>query len=213
MSPLLSLKKAAQFDIVSANVVDKKSEKPLFLPYAITRIKANDNRSDLPFTRLTVCIIGLSELNTQYSPAQKEPDFTVLDPLQTLKIILPQVKDKVDITILLYYGTSQKLAEIVNSVAGLDVVLFGGSYSNPVPQDASSAPIFATTPSLGKYLGILKMTLSDKKHILSHQEERVALDENIADDEKMIKLIEEFNKAYEQEREKISNGRSMSHSN
>jgi 2',3'-cyclic-nucleotide 2'-phosphodiesterase (5'-nucleotidase family) len=200
LDPLLSLKKSGQFDILSANVVDKKSEKPLFLPYVIKRIKANEHSTDLPFTRLTVCIIGLSELNTEYSPANKEPDFTVMDPVETMKIILPQVKDKVDMTILLYYGTSQKLTELINSVSGLDIVLFGGSYSNPVPQNASSAPIFATTTSLGKYLGILKITLSDKKHILSHQAEQVALDENIADDEKMIKLIEEFNKDYEQER-------------
>jgi len=55
--------------------------------------------------------------------------------------------------------------------------------------------IVVTTPSMGKYGGILTLELDKNKKIVSHSTQQIPLKEDMKDDPEIVKLVEEFEQA------------------
>jgi len=185
-------------EMVSANIVDQQTGKPIVSPYKLEILKSDSN-SSLPFKRLTVGVIGLAEDfgNYQFSN-QDNIKLFIKNPAETAKIVVPQMRKKADLIILLYYGQADQLKAVLEAARDIDVVVYGGIYSKPAFANSFDKTIFVTTPSLGKYAGILSIELSDKKEVLSYRNKEVALDESIPDKPEIADFVKEFEKTFDE---------------
>jgi len=101
---LLEQHKNAEFDYVSSNIANNDGEL-LFDPYTIV------NRGNYK-----VGIIGLSSIFDSQ-------EVLVLDPIESLELVFEEVKDKSDLTILLFNASQQDLTKLYNKGYNIDMIL------------------------------------------------------------------------------------------
>jgi len=183
--------KYSNIDFISANIYYKDTAKHFAKPYVIKRVKARTSKG-LPFKKLAIGIIGLCEKReTLFSNRFQEKMLEAKPPLDIAKTIVPQLRKKVDLVIVLFHGKASALEPILREVKGIDVVVLGGAYSyrNLMKE---KRPIIVSSPSLGKYAGYVTLELDKKKNIISEHRQQVALSEKIADDPELAALSKEF---------------------
>lgn len=167
--------KEAKFPILSANLVDAKTGKPLFLPYIVQTIEGQ-----------TVAIIGLCQppAGLDLLPYLQEQlaGIHIEDPIESLAHCLPIAKAKSDRVIVLYYGTSAgALAVWRASGRQIDAIGVGGVIPGDLPT-GDGAVLFAADPH-GKSLA--NLTLGDVPRI-----ENIQIDPALHDDPQMQKLLQ-----------------------
>lgn len=123
----LALLKDAQFTVLSANLLDDKTGKPLAQPYVVKRI--GDER---------IALIGLTQrpAGLDYLPHLKEQlaGIRIQSPSDALRQCLPNVKAQSDAVILVYYGSAAGIQTIHREFGkDLSVVLVGGSKPEYLP--------------------------------------------------------------------------------
>ena len=198
------LRRKYDLDFLSANIYYKETSRRFSEPYVIKRIKARSKDKKLPFKKLSIGIVGLcDERSTLFSSRIQEKMLEAKDPVEIARVVIPQVRKKVDLLILLYHGKYPSLQKILKEVNGVDVVVLGGSYSFRETND-DKLPIIVTTPSMGKYAGTLTLELNKKKRIISHRLQKIALNESIADDPVFTRLVKEFEKVSKEVRRKAT---------
>jgi len=95
---------------------------------------------------------------------------------------------------LLFNGNYKLFKSVMDQVKGIDVAVMGGQYYMVTPNETYNA-IVVTTPSMGKYGGILTLELDKNKKIVSHSTQQIPLKEDMKDDPEIVKLVEEFEQA------------------
>jgi len=138
--------------------------------------------------------IGILGLTLDQTRAGQEA-WTIEDPFEAVKEVLPDLRKKVDIVILLShigYRQSVALAED-KDIDGIDVVLVGhGGRRVKTPQSIGNA-IMAEAGSQGKYVGRVDLTYDrEEKKITDFSGKLIPLDSKVADDEKMQKLYSSY---------------------
>lgn len=182
-------------NFISANAVYSEDSKNFVEPYIIKKVTANESETRPPFKSLDVAFLGLCD---QRDPLlhrnSTEKALKSLNPVEIAKELVPKLKKKADLVVLVFNGRYKSMEAVLNSVDGIDIVIMGGEYYR-AEQYASKDIIVTSTPSLGKYFGILKLELDKDKHIISSNKRRIPLDTSIKDDPKFVKLVNEFEKA------------------
>src|SRR5258705_1653943 len=87
---LLDTFKKTKIDLVSANVVFADTKKPLAKPYVIRKVG-----------NVRVAITGLVGKELPFRKIPSEPELTVLDPFETAKKLIPELKKKADVVVVL----------------------------------------------------------------------------------------------------------------
>jgi 2',3'-cyclic-nucleotide 2'-phosphodiesterase (5'-nucleotidase family) len=80
----------AKFQIISANLLDKKNQKGVFKPYVIKEIAG-----------LKIGILGLLDDQSNTILQEKEPGLTILEPLSTSKVFTKSLRENCDLIIVL----------------------------------------------------------------------------------------------------------------
>lgn len=193
---LKKLHEKKKFQFLAGNVFYKDTNKPFAKPFVIRKIKAHKvEGKKLPFNSLKVGIIGLcDERSILFGDNIAEPGLESKAPASIAKELVDKVRKKADIVVLLYHGKYSQLRPIIAKVKGIDVVVVGGEYYR-VDRIESTNPIIVTTPSMGKYVGVLTLQLDDKKNIVSSHKERLPLKENIDSDANFVRLAADYEKA------------------
>lgn len=187
-----------KIDFLSANILLKGSDKTIFKPYVIKELIANDKAKKLSFKKIKIGIVGLCDNNLGQIILNHdgEPAVEYRDPVEAAKNLLPELKKKTDIVILLYYGKYDKLKMVLTQVPGFDVAVLGGeTYLAGRNQKEDETSITVTSQAMGKYVGILYLNLDKKKKIKGFSTKQVPLDENIKDDPKFTQLVKDFDGA------------------
>lgn len=177
---LLNCFKPTKIDLVSANIVYADSKKPFAKPYVIR--KAGPVR--VAFTGL----IG-KEMRIRTLPSERA--LTILDPTETAKALLPELRKKADVVVVLAHLGLPDGQKLALDVTGIDVMIFGhqaGLYRSIVKtQDV----INARAGERGQYIPQIHLVVEDGK-IASYDGDVVVLDDKVPADEAMNKLVDEF---------------------
>jgi len=197
-SVLKKLELDNHIDFLSANILLKGTGKTAFKPYVIKELISQARYKDLPFKKIKIAIVGLcdEDLAQLRLNQPNEPVLEYIDPLQTAKTVIPEVRKKADMVILLYYGKYEKMKSVATAVPGIDIVVLGGE-TYLVGRDPKEVLPFITVTSqaMGKYAAVLSLNLDKYKKIVQHSMRQAALDENIKDDEKFSRLAKDFEAA------------------
>ena len=117
----------------------------------------------------------------------------VIPPETALKRLLPEVRGKADLVILLSRFDVNGTIALVKAVKGVDVAISSGSdqiYSAKDPENT----VLLQTGALGETLGLLKITLDEKRALSVSDRRHVSLRSSVPGDAEIERLVDEFKK-------------------
>ncbi len=149
---LSDVSQKAKFSFISANLIDKKTQKAIFSPYVIKEIAG-----------LKIAMLGL--LDDQFNPTLREidPGLTILDPITTSKGLTKGLREYCDLIVALSQLGESKDKKLARENPQIDLILGGGGEAKrAVMERVNEVPIYRLEPR-GGYLGRVDYTLSDVK--------------------------------------------------
>jgi 2',3'-cyclic-nucleotide 2'-phosphodiesterase (5'-nucleotidase family) len=152
---------------------------------------------------IKVAILGILDPDDlQKIPSQDDAKgFEVMPPRAALERLLSEVRGKADLVILLSQLGEAKTLALVEAVRGIDVAIF--SERNYLVTPTEKNVIILQTGSRGTTMGLLTITLDDKR-VLSVSERRdVPLDRSVPDNERILGLVETYKKEQAIKEEKM----------
>jgi len=182
---------------ISASIQRKEDAKPVFPPYQIVTLKAKNKKAAL-FDQLRIGFLGLTQGQVMLPSEIDEPELVVADPLLVAQKLVPELRKKCDLVVLLYHGDFKTVEQIMQ-VPGIDAILIGGGYlqAKAKQKEQSGVPLAAAL-SMGKYQNIFKLNLNKDKSVQSVERQQIALNESVTSDPAFVRLAEDFEKAAEQ---------------
>ena len=178
----LALLKNATFDVLSANLLDESTGRPLFRPFVVKKVAGR-----------RVAFVGVCEPPPAVSilPHLQEQlrGIRIESPATALGHWLPIAKRESEIQILLYHGSPRMLAALLKqSGAGLSAVIVGGARPDELP--SSTGPVVAATEQHGKFL--LRLDLPDA---LPGKVTQIPVDSTLRPDREMQERLARFAEA------------------
>lgn len=168
----------AEFAVVSANLM--VSGKLLAQPYVL-----------LEKDGIKIAIIGLTSPDGQASESVQ-----VLDPLETARQYVEQLRSQVDVVVVLSnLGPSAEQA-LADSVPGIDVVVGGGSGSPSRVVTGAKGVALVRAGGLGEYLGVTEIGLDSENKPLAYSHQSLLLAPNYPDDQEMVQLKQRYQEQY-----------------
>jgi 2',3'-cyclic-nucleotide 2'-phosphodiesterase/3'-nucleotidase len=171
----------ANFPILSANVLEEDG-KPLASPYTILEVKGH-----------RIAILGLTGL-----PIPPVTGYRVLDPLETGRHYIRNLRKEADIVIVLAH-TGGEIAKELGDEEGVDLVVWGGvSGQNPGPfwnESNASLTIIAEVPTpghAGREVGFARLNLDSKGRITHYEWSTTSLTPSFPDDPAILGLIQRY---------------------
>jgi hypothetical protein len=142
----------ARFPFISANLVDKKTEKGIFKPYVVKEIAG-----------LKIGIVGLLDDTFNASLQEKDPGLTILDPISTSKTVTKSLREYCDLIVVLSQLGESKDKKLAKENPQIDLILGGGGESKKaVSERVNEVPIYRLEPR-GGYLGRIDYSFADTK--------------------------------------------------
>lgn len=164
----------ANFVVLSANVVSAATNKLMFEPYLLRDIAGH-----------RVAVIGLTGSVTM-------TEIVVLDPLETAKKVVAELKSQADVIILLSHAGLKINNQLINAVPEIDLLISGGSKGvTPAPLLTADGrmTLQADTPSpghAGRYIGTGRWTFDALGQLVDYKWQQLALDPDITDDPQLL---------------------------
>jgi 2',3'-cyclic-nucleotide 2'-phosphodiesterase (5'-nucleotidase family) len=181
-------------------------------PYIASNLLYGGSR--LPWTReyiikevggIKVAILGITDLDglAQLPDQGQVKWLEVTPPEAALERLLPEVRGKADLVILLSLLDAEKTLALAKAVKGVDVAISSVSddaFSVSPPKNGST--VLLQTIPLGKYLGLLKITLDEQRALSVSDRRYVSLDGSVLDNGEIFGLVETYKKEQEIKQEK-----------
>ncbi len=135
---LLNSIKGAKFPYINSNIINLKTNKPMFTPYVILKQRIVDNTGKKQVVKIGVIGFVPPQI-MQWDRANLEGQVKVVDIVETAQKYIPQMRaEGADIIIAVPHsgfekGDTAKFAENsvagLSKVAGIDVILFGHAHA------------------------------------------------------------------------------------
>ena len=149
---LLDVTQKAKFPFISANLVDKKTQKVIFRSHVIKEISG-----------IKVGILGL--LDDQFNSAlqEREPGLVIQDPISVSRDIARSLRPHCDLIVVLSQLGEMKDKRLARENRDIHLILGGGGESmRAVAERVGEIPIYRLEPR-GGYLGRVDYSISDTK--------------------------------------------------
>lgn len=114
--------------------------------------------------------------------------FEVMDPKAALDRLLPEVRGKADLVILMGQLGEIKTMALVEAVPGIDVAIFAERNYAAKPPEKNA--ILLETAERGAELGLLTITLDDQRRLSVSERRDVPMDGSVPDNKEMLGLVE-----------------------
>jgi len=181
-----------KFPFVSSNAVYKETGLPIGEKYVIRET------GGVRIGILGILPVTVPEKATQ-SPScgdKKQSDdtskleisynnLTIIPPEEALKQLLPEVRAKADVVILLSQCGFDATEQLVNQIKGIDLAITGPS-GKPKSEQKTGVSILQTSLG-GKEAGFVKLTLNDSGQI-AQTEKKISLHDGIASQPEIAKI-------------------------
>jgi 5'-nucleotidase/UDP-sugar diphosphatase len=113
------------------------------------------------------------------------------ESITALKQILPSIRKKADIIVLVAHMNSDEAVHVADNVPGIDVIITGHAPGfNSLLRHHST--IIVSSDDKGQRIGILKILFNNNKKITSYTNEFVLLDNTVADAPKALEIIDKY---------------------
>lgn len=176
--------------LLSLNAFDAKTEKPLAdKPYIIKKTQEG----------LKVGITGVVGDNLIFRALPGNEKLKITDALDAIRKQIDEIRKKADLVILLSHTGYDLAKRIATEVPGIDVVLVGHQTASLPPPSAENvgSTVLMHAKSSGTHIGKLVLDINEEKKIANAVGEYVPITADLADDEKMAKLVIEHDKQWE----------------
>jgi 2',3'-cyclic-nucleotide 2'-phosphodiesterase (5'-nucleotidase family) len=178
--------KSATYPFVSTNLVRQDTKEPVFKPYVIVEAKGKTAAS-----KVRIGVLGVVRFNPVFQKAGPDKSNVIIaPPLEMLQKYLPEVRDKVDVVVLLASVHKDDARTLVRSVPGVDLVL--GAFSGIVTsQDETEGPVaLRYVGNQGRYIGESRLSLSPQRRIVSGTHYMHLLTSRYPSDEPMVQFVQ-----------------------
>ncbi len=180
---LLNCFKGTKIDLVSANLVYADTRKHFVRPYVIR--KAGSVR---------VAFIGLIGTELKVRRLSSERELEVLDPVETAKKLVPELRKRADVIVLLSHLGLTAGQRFTLEVPGIDAMVFGhqaGLFRSVVQ---TQGVINVRGGDRGQHIPTIHLVVEGGK-ITSFDGEVVVLDGKVPDDDDMRQSVDRFSDA------------------
>jgi len=177
---LLDCFKKTKMDVVSANIVYADTKKPFVKPYVIRRVCS----TRIAFTGL----IG-KDMRIRQLPSERGVE--ILDPFETAKKLIPELRGKADVVVVLSHLGLTDAQKLALEVPGIDVMVFGhqaGLFRTIVK---TQEVVTLRGGERGQYIPQLHMVVQDGK-VSSFDGDVVVLDDKVPADDAMNHAVDDF---------------------
>jgi 5'-nucleotidase / UDP-sugar diphosphatase len=191
----------------------EQTRSKISFPYISSNLLSGGSR--IPWTReylikevggVKVAILGVLDPDglARLPDREQVKGLEVIPPEAALKRLLPEVRGKVDLVILLSQFDVENTLALVRAVNGIDVAISSASDGVffPPATDKETA-VLLQTGSQGKTLGFLKITLDEKRALRVSEKKYVSLDNSVPGNREIETLVATVKKAQETEQEKL----------
>jgi 2',3'-cyclic-nucleotide 2'-phosphodiesterase (5'-nucleotidase family) len=177
---LLDAFKKTKIDLVSANIVFADSKKPFVKPYVVKKVGS-----------VKVAFTGLLYKDARLRPFPGDPALEVLDPVATAQKLIPELRKKADIIVLLSHLGFVDGQKLTIEAPGIDVMVFGhgaGLFKEVVQ---TQGVINVRGGERGQHIPGIHLVVEDGK-IASFDGEVVVLADKVPADETMHEMVDTF---------------------
>lgn len=169
----------AKFSVVSSNLLDAETGKPLVEPYVIKKV-GGSRIAVVGATESPAALAYLPRLKSQLAGVKIRP------PADSLAEWIPKAKTESDQVVLLYYGSVAGLAPIRERFSNdLSLILVGGARPDELPEQGR--PALAAAEEHGKTVARIQTLADGTAHV-----EQLPVVPTLAADPTMTRLIEGF---------------------
>ncbi|MCP4352835.1 MAG: hypothetical protein GY795_45875 [Desulfobacterales bacterium] len=168
---LAGLNRNAEFFLLNANI---KAENPLWKPYIIKEIKG-----------IKVAVTGIVS-----ESLLKAGSATIVSPHEALRDLVPELKKKFDVVILMSRLEYDDTVELVKNIPGIHVAIMGNG--NRKAAKFGNTIVTGVDPK-GQFIGVLEIQWNTKKKIAEGFENQLAaLDKRVESDLATKDLIQKY---------------------
>ena len=177
--------------MVSANLLDAKSRKPVFNPYVMRRVG-----------NVNVGVFGLITDKGDLGPGKDS--LAVEDPQAAARRTVIELKRKgANVIVLLSQLGKQEGEDLVTGVEGIDAVIMGRNVMLIQQGRMVKNTIANYGGEQGQYIGRTELTLDDRRRMLTGTSESVLLGPEITDKPEIATLVKGFEDALNEKNRKL----------
>jgi len=181
--------RAPEIKVVSANIVDKKTQKQLWDDFTII------DRGGVKFAVTGVTDGSFYKFKATQGQL-KSDDFDFRDAKASLKRVIPEMRQQADLVVVLLHMGSGDAKHLLEGISGIDAVVVGHLPEYKFLPEVAENTVLVQTGARGQYMGRLELNLSGNK-VVGHGGAAQALGETVAIDPEMDALVKAFNKKYD----------------
>jgi len=184
LSFLLTNWKRSKLPLVSSNLWNKITNKPLVNPYLIVKKGT-----------VTVGILGLSSDKVDYGISRDS--VTVEDPVEAAKRTVAELRKK-GATVIVALSQLGKVEseDLVTAVDGIDVIIVGRNVPLLQKGRLIKNTIACYGGEQGQYIGRTILTLNASKHMVSGENETFVLGPEVGEKPEILQLTKSFEDAF-----------------
>jgi len=181
---LNEINKMHKLPFISANVYKYGTEELFAKPYLIKK-KGN----------LKIGIFGVTSQIGARHLVKPSTGFEVKDPIAAAQKSVNELRKKCDVVIALAHLGLNGAKELAKKVSGIDIIIGGHDTQMTQKPAQIGKTVVMQTGSKGKYLGHLEFKVVSNSVSLV-EGKLVSLNDKIPDDQKLAKLVSEFDKSF-----------------
>ena len=181
---LSKMVKMHKLPFVSANVYKYGTEELFAVPYLIKQ-KGN----------LKIGIFGVTTQSGARHLVKPSTGFEVKDPMAAAQKSVNELRQRCDVVIALAHLGLNGAKELAKKVSGIDIIISGHDTQRTQKPAQIGKTVVMQTGSKGQYLGHLEFKFASNSVSLV-EGKLVTLNDQIPDDQKLARLISEFDKSF-----------------
>ncbi|MFP3896637.1 MAG: bifunctional metallophosphatase/5'-nucleotidase [Anaerolineales bacterium] len=180
LETLEGIKESADFVLLSANVVEKDSQDLIFEPYTVLKRQG-----------ITAGIVGLSEADVK-AAGETEEKVQVLDPSETAQRYVDELRDQIDVLIILSHLGFDEDKMLAEKVPGIDIIVGGNTRKLMREPERVGNTLIVQQGYSGEWIGHLKVDFDAQGNLVDGEIDAVALDDSYPDDADMMEILEKW---------------------
>ena len=200
------LAKAKQNPIyISANVLDPQTRKPIFPGTMFKTFSVNINGKPVD---IRVGIIGV--ISKDLEPdirryfGKDSAQYIIADHMVTLKSIVPEVRKRADLVIVMPHIGFYEAEGIADAIPGIDIIIAGhDGFQVVASPQIKNKTIVVNNGDRGRFCGMLNLQFKENKKIDMYRGKEVHLSGDFPNDPEMSMLVDNYKKAISESANKM----------